>query len=322
MTVEEKTSLLEIHGIHWLMDVVQTIDVGLIIINNEHRVSLWNGFIENHSGIRADQAQGRSIFELFSELNEEWFRNKTDAVFLLKSRTFTSWEQRPYVFKFKNNRPITSNVPYMYQNISIIPVSSPESSADHACVIVYDVTDIAVNKLALKKANERLEAANRIDGLTQLFNRSYWESSLLKEYERFFRHGGAPSSLLMFDIDHFKSVNDQYGHQAGDAVIRMVSQTLCESLRDSDIAGRYGGEEFGVILVETNSDQALMYAERLRECVEAKTVVFDGLDIDVTVSIGVSEISSEFARYEQWIIKADEALYLAKSEGRNCSRVM
>ena len=315
--------LLNDFNIPWLLEILQTIDVGLIVINRSHEVVLWNGFIESHSGITSEFARGQSIFSLFSELNEIWFRHKTDAVFMLKSRAFTSWEQRPHVFRFKNYRPITSNTEYMFQNISIIPVCSVEAGfSDHACVIVYDVTDIAVNKMALKRANDELEALSRIDGLTQLYNRSYWETSVLKEYERYFRHGGVASSLLMFDIDHFKNVNDNHGHQAGDAVIKMVSQVLCDSLRDSDIAGRYGGEEFSAILVATLSDKALLYAERLRKTIEKKVVQFDGMSISVTVSIGISEVSSQFTNYEQWIAKADEALYLAKNQGRNNTKTL
>lgn len=107
--------------------------------------------MENHSGKRPDQVQNQCLFNLFPDIDQDWFRKKAEAVFLLKTRAFTIHEQRPYLLKFKNNHPITGRAEYMYQNTSLIPLTSADGTTNHICLIVYDVTDAAINKKDLEK---------------------------------------------------------------------------------------------------------------------------------------------------------------------------
>jgi len=125
-----------------------------------------------------------------------------------------------------------------------------ESSGEvnNICIIIYDVTDVAINSQALNATNKQLEYLSRTDRLTELNNRGFWEECLQQEFARFQRHQ-LPTSLVIFDIDHFKKVNDTFGHQAGDEVIRRCAQSLSKSARDTNICGRYGGEEFYVGIV-------------------------------------------------------------------------
>lgn len=146
----------EFAEMHWLMDVLQSIDVGLVILDRDYKIQLWNGFMENHSGLRPDQVHDKSLFDSFHDIPETWFRQKAEPVFELKTRTFTIWEQRPYLFKFKNYRPITGRASYMYQNSSIIPLESIDGAVKHICLIIYDVTDTAVNQKDLSNANKNL----------------------------------------------------------------------------------------------------------------------------------------------------------------------
>ncbi|MCK4708550.1 MAG: hypothetical protein KAU21_08030 [Gammaproteobacteria bacterium] len=113
-------------------------------------------------------------FDSFPDISEKWFCQKAEAVFLLKSSTFTVWEQRPYLFEFKNYRPITGSVEYMYQNIMLIPLLSADNEVCHIGVLIYDVTNIAVSKLQLEEANKKLSALSKTDHLTQLNNRDAW----------------------------------------------------------------------------------------------------------------------------------------------------
>ncbi len=311
---------LDINESHWMMDMLQTIDVGLVVLDANFKIQVWNSFMENHSGLSPDKIKGESIFDSFKEIPENWLRKKVASVFLLKNRTFTTWEQRPYVFKFKNYRPITGTAKYMYQNTTFIPLSSTDGSVNHICMIIYDVTDIAVNKQALNKLNLTLENLSRTDQLTQLNNRGHWENCLNIEFKRCIRYD-TTSSLIMFDIDHFKHVNDQYGHPAGDEVIRQVSRTLKQLLRTTDIAGRYGGEEFGIILTDTPAQEALALAERIRAKVEALLVLTDEHKIKFTISIGISEISPKLSEPIDWLKKSDIALYHCKENGRNCCAI-
>mgnify|MGYP000055238339 FL=1 len=312
--------VLDITEFHWMMDMLQTIDVGLLVLDTDFNVQVWNSFMENHSGLSPDKVKDKSLFESFKEIPEKWLRKKVKPVFLLKNRTFTTWEQRPYVFKFKNYRPITGTAKYMYQNTTFIPLASTDGSVNHICMIIYDVTDIAVNKLALNELNNALENLSQTDQLTQLNNRGHWETCLNSEFARCIRYDTV-SSLLMFDIDFFKQVNDQYGHPAGDEVLRQVSKVLQGVLRNTDIAGRYGGEEFGVIITDTHAQETLVLAERLRTEIEALTVSVDGKDIKFTVSIGISEISPKLSQPVEWLKQSDQALYHCKENGRNCCAI-
>lgn len=131
---------------HWFMDILQTIDAGLVVLDRDYNIKLWNGFMENHSGIRPDQAKGNNLFELFTEIDKEWFKKKAESVFLLNTRAFTISEQRPYLFKFKNNHPITGRAEFMYQNSTMIPLNNIEGTTDHICLIIYDVTAAAMHK--------------------------------------------------------------------------------------------------------------------------------------------------------------------------------
>ncbi|MFC4655937.1 MULTISPECIES: diguanylate cyclase [Rheinheimera] len=306
----------DVAEIHWLMDMFQTVDVGLVVLSADYRIQVWNGFMENHSGLTPRQVRDRYLFDLFSEIDEDWLRRKCDPVILLKNRAFTIWEQRPYIFKFRNYRPITGSAEYMYQNCTIFPLTDTRGVVTHLCIIIYDVTDVAVSRMELESMNGRLQTLSKTDFLTGLHNRGAWEDALINEFKRV-KRSGHQSTLLMVDIDHFKRVNDTYGHAAGDVVIKQVALAVKKNLRSTDIAGRYGGEEFAVLLVDTSADQALFFAERLRKNVEAMQIEFNQQLLNVTVSIGLGDFQADLQQYRDWIERADKALYQSKAGGRN-----
>jgi len=299
----------ELKEFHWLMEMIQTIDVGLVVLDREYSIQVWNDFMANHSGKLPHEVIGKNLFQAFDSIPESWFRHKVDSVFLLKNRAFTTWEQRPYLFKFKNYRPITGTAEFMYQNITLIPLMSVDSRVTQVGVIIYDVTDMAVGK-------KQLESLSRTDRLTELYNRGYWEECLVSEFQRI-RRTKQPCTLCLFDIDHFKNVNDSYGHQAGDEVIRVTARLLRECMRGTDIAGRYGGEEFTVILIDTDAKGAMIFAERLRKTIENHPVIHGDKKICYTISLGLAECGDKLRNHEKWIECSDQALYQAKETGRN-----
>lgn len=307
-----------LNDFHWLMDVLRSIDVGLVILDKEFHIEVWNSFMQNHSAMRPDDILGKVLFEQFPELPEAWFRRKAQSVFELHISAFTTWEQRPYLFRFQNYRPITSLADFMYQNCTLIPLKNATGTVEHICMIIYDVTEVAVNRIQIQEANAKLHELSRTDGLTGILNRKTWETELEEEFLRFARHHHS-TSLIMFDIDHFKAVNDNYGHPAGDEVIRQTARVLRSNLREIDIAGRYGGEEFAVVLVNTNAAGAKTVAERIRQQIEKTCVTYEGQDIAFTISLGIAELNSSMSDKTHWIECADKALYQAKDSGRNNS---
>jgi diguanylate cyclase len=167
----------------------------------------------------------------------------------------------------------------------------------------------------VRRQNKQLEELNRIDPLTGLLNRSHWEELVVSELRRHQRLN-RPAALLMMDIDSFKPINDQQGHPAGDEVIRGVAGIIGLCVRDIDVAGRYGGDEFGIVLPEADLGQACAVAERIRHAVQAAALGPEG-KLRCTVSLGLALVSPEMQNSRDWIASADQALYRAKTLGRN-----
>lgn len=135
---------------HWMMDMLQTVDVGIVVLDKSFSVQVWNGFMESHSGMLPSEVRDKSLFELFPAIKKDWFMKKAKPVFELKTRAFMTWEQRPYLFKFPNYRPITGSELYMYQNITLSPLTSATGKVDYISMMIYDMTDVAVGKKQLE----------------------------------------------------------------------------------------------------------------------------------------------------------------------------
>jgi diguanylate cyclase (GGDEF)-like protein len=181
-----------------------------------------------------------------------------------------------------------------------------EAVAEHLAVVLYS--------LGLR---ESLRVQSLRDPLTGLYNRRYLEESLPREMERCERRG-RPLSVLMLDVDHFKRFNDEHGHGAGDALLTRIGQVLAAVTRGEDIACRYGGEEFTILMPEANPAQALARAEQIREAVANATVSYMRRELGpVSVSIGVNQLRPGMESVETLMSGADRALYVAKAQGRN-----
>ncbi|HEY1014888.1 MAG TPA: sensor domain-containing diguanylate cyclase, partial [Herpetosiphonaceae bacterium] len=177
---------------------------------------------------------------------------------------------------------------------------------------------------ALAFDNARLYAAMKTaadtDSLTGLATRRHWYAAASAAYE----HAGAarePLALLMIDIDEFKGINDTYGHAAGDRVIRSVAGQIRAALREGDLIGRYGGEEYVGLLPATGLAAAALVAERLRQLVEAEPIAIEGRELAVTISVGVAERRNADPSLDALLTSADSALYAAKRGGRNLVRL-
>ncbi len=297
--------------------VFERINVGVLLLDADNRIVRWNRFMATHSGLAAGDVLGRDLFECFPDLPAPWLRKKLDSVRLLRNYAFTSWEQRPYLFRFRHDRPVTGGLDWMRQDCTFIPIAEPSGDVSHVCITVVDVTDASLYQSALQEANARLAEASVRDSLTGAYNRGHLETRLAQEFARVRRHGGA-LSIVMFDFDEFKRVNDTHGHQSGDEVLRQTVVRTQSLLREEDLCGRYGGEEFTLLLPDTPVDQAMRVAERIRAAVEAKPVEVAGNMLSVTITLGVAGYDDDLRSHEELLDNADRALYRGKRDGRNC----
>ncbi|WP_233883972.1 sensor domain-containing diguanylate cyclase [Paraburkholderia flagellata] len=305
-------------GLPTLSDlVVERVGFGIFVVDRDMSVLSWNRFMQDHSGVTAEDVIGRSIFERFPDLPRAWLTRKVESVFQLGSFAFSSWEQRPYLFQFDHDRPITGGVDYMQQDCTFMPLMRGRDVIA-VCVTISDVTHVSVMQREREEAVAKLREYADRDGLTGIANRRFFEARLADEFLRWQRYGGE-LSMLLFDLDHFKRINDEFGHMAGDTVLRSMAQRVSGVVRKQDVFGRFGGEEFALLLPCTPLDDALYVAEKIRCTIGDEPIEVQGVIVPVTASVGAATARTGAPDYEGMINEADAALYTAKRQGRNRS---
>lgn len=181
------------------------------------------------------------------------------------------------------------------------------------CIVAY----IALAHLAVEnELRDSLHDAAFRDSLTRLYNRRYVFNIFRDELKKYRRYSD-PFSVMLIDADHFKKINDQYGHRAGDAALQAIADACNKSVRDTDVVGRFGGEEFIILLPHTTAADAAIVAERIRKTILGTNLTWHGQKLDVKLSLGVAEAGVHADGFDELLTAADEALYAAKKGGRN-----
>jgi diguanylate cyclase (GGDEF)-like protein/PAS domain S-box-containing protein len=198
-------------------------------------------------------------------------------------------------------------------DISIVPIKNRKGEYAYFASIERDVTKEKTLLIELDRLSNQ-------DPLTGLYNRRALDKAVEQELSRFHR-SGIPFSFIMLDLDHFKAINDKYGHSGGDKVLRDISDLIRHEKREYDYAARIGGEEMCILLPDTPLKQAKQFAERLRKLISALHITQGEEDILITASMGVTEAVTEDKNFTQIFKRADEALYEGKAAGRNCIKV-
>ena len=294
--------------------LVDHINVGILTVNVDGTVLQWNRFLHAHTGVAPGDVVGRNLYERFAELPRDWLERKLRSVFLLKNFAFTSWRQRPYLFRIDNHRPLTGGSEPMRQDCTFIPLVH-DGQVKAVSIVIIDVTDTYESQTRLDETLATLAAQSERDGLTGIYNRRKLEQVLGAEVQRARRYQ-QNLAVLMFDIDHFKRINDTHGHLVGDEAIRHVAKKAVSTLRVTDFVARYGGEEFVALLPGEEISGAAIAAERLREAV-AKPFSGAGVALAVSISIGVTGLRADTGSPEILLSEADQALYASKQNGRN-----
>lgn len=291
-----------------LSQIINTSIDGMYLVYEDFTVKRINQALLSFLGITEKEAVGRKCHDLMG--CSQAGTNKCSLTRLLGGkkrieqdieRTGKNGETVPFIFSATPFRGIDGGVIGMVARFK-------------------DITERKYAENMLKEANERLERLSASDGLTQVANRRCFDQTLEREWNRL-RRTGEPLSLIMSDVDFFKLFNDTYGHQRGDDCLKAVAKTLSETARrGGDCVARYGGEEFAVILPATDAQGALTVAEKIRQAVEQMGMEHKKSSIAscVTLSLGVATLVPSGEETPEHLIKcADNALYQAKSTGRN-----
>ena len=295
------------------------LDCGVIVLDADHRIVLWNRWMVTRSGRSAARVRTHGLFDVWAELRG----SRVEAAVLATladgavKTVATSEGRSPFPLREAGS----FDGPRIDQAIAVTRFR--EGEANFCMIEIRDVSGVVDRERHLLEHAESLRARSYVDGLTGIHNRRYFDLSLERELRRAQRHG-APLSLLLMDIDSFKAYNDHFGHQAGDACLITVAQSVVRMLkRPADVAARYGGEEFAAILPDTSTPQALCHANAIREHIAALALAHApaASKAHVTLSIGVATFSAgRLHDAASLIAAADKALYAAKRGGRD--RVM
>ncbi len=294
--------------------IIDIINLGIVIIDRKYNVLEWNRWMEVQSGINKKEIINSSIFNHFPLLSSPSFTRGCKAVLKFGNIVFLSQKLHNFLFPFRTTGSHSNNFEFMQQSCSMAPVREDDGNIEGILITVQDVTESAFMERSLK-------TMNLMDSLTGIYNRRHMDKRLTEEFIRHKRYDRS-MTLIMIDIDHFKNINDTYGHQFGDKVLKKISEVCSSRMRGGDILSRYGGEEFCSILPETDIKGARALAERLREKVAESPVLFDdGTPVHVTISLGIAELTGRTRTTDDLVRHADTALYESKQNGRNMASV-
>jgi diguanylate cyclase len=292
-----------------LKQIFDTINLGLVIMDRELQVRHWNRWMARCSKIAPEEILGRRIFEFFPTLeNHLSFQRNCKSVLAFGSYAFFSQKLHHYLFPFPPANSFEVKFEQMQQSCTMGPLRDDSRAITGLFLTVEDMTENAANE-------QRLIEMNSQDALTGVYNRRYLETRIREEFNRHRRYSRR-LTLIMFDIDHFKMVNDNYGHPCGDFILQSVAGAVAGRIRITDCLARYGGEEFSCLLQETDLASGMLLAERFRRQVEEREYDYKGTKVRITISLGVSELRDDDT-LEQFVKRADEAMYRAKTGGRN-----
>lgn len=270
---------------------------GTLLIDNNCQILMVNKrFCEIIGFSKSELVGENAIIYYLDDLSYQMARNK------ISNTDKSSYINMEHQLKRKDGRLIWCKF-----------IGSQIELAKDSTAMIWSILDVTIQR----EMQEKLEKQATTDFLTELYNRRYFTSRLEEEVSKIKRDKTATTSLLMFDLDKFKQVNDTLGHLMGDVVLKEFANILKKDLRKTDIVGRIGGEEFAMILPNTDAEHAAILANRIREEVFGKIINIDKKSISFTVSIGLTTILHDDINSDAAFARADTALYKAKENGRN-----
>lgn len=295
-------------------NITAPLPLGLFLLDKTRRIHEWNSWMEEKTTISSEAAIGNTLSTLFPGFEHPRFEWALQMVFSCAAPQLLSQVLNHYVIPIPVHFKNTFGFTKMQQKVQVSPFYINKER--FALITILDVTEAAIQERALVQAAFQLQENSHRDPLTDLYNRRFmytWLNNALILAKRF-QH---PIACLLFDLDHFKQINDDHGHQAGDQVLIEFSKLISQEVRESDIFVRYGGEEFVIILQDCTLANAIKRAKLLGALVREATI--GGLEPGkVTCSIGAASCGPKNrCQPDDLLLKADKQLYEAKRTGRD-----
>ncbi len=287
---------------HLLVSALETVEHGIVITDIHANIEWANKAFESLTGFNREEAIGMRPNELVKSgiQDSAFYQNLWDTI--LSGNTW-----RGEIVNRRKDGELYD------EELVITPVKDRQGCIRHFVGIKQDVSE-------RKRIQSELWELATTDGLTGFLNRRHFMTRLEDEFARV-RRNNHRVAVLMLDLDHFKQINDSYGHPTGDAMLQHFAGIIRAELRKIDVVGRIGGEEFAIFMPDTSAEPAMVFAERLRDQLAETPLTFNDRTISVTVSIGIASMHADSGTADCVLTKADKALYAAKEHGRNRVRV-
>jgi diguanylate cyclase (GGDEF)-like protein/PAS domain S-box-containing protein len=281
---------------------------GIYLLDENRNIIYWNAGAEKHTGFKRSEVINQCCDNVLKHVDGE-------GVPLCGNLC-------PVSQTIEDGRLREVEVYIRHKEGHRVPVSmriAPIKGTDNQVAVAVEIYNDNSPKYTLHRMVEELKTQALVDPLLELGNRRYLEANIRGRLEELGRYGWQ-FGILFADIDHFKDINDRYGHETGDKVLKMVSKSMSNSLRTFDMVGRWGGEEFVIIVVNVQEEQLHAVANRLRMLVEQSSITIDEETIRATVSIGAA-VALPSDDVETLVRRADNLMYVSKNSGRNCITV-
>lgn len=287
-------------------EILDNLYDGIFFVDRDGCITYWNKGATNLTGYNAADVQGRNYCDIFQPLDKQ-------GKHLCESETCPIRR----VFDISTMTEVEAYI--CHKEGHLLPISiriAPVREVSQQYVVAVEIHSSNSPRYAMRQRLEELQELAMHDLLTGIANRRFVEINLAARLEEFKRYG-FDFSILFIDADNFKAINDTHGHTVGDRILKMISATIANSLRSFDIIGRWGGEEFVVLLINTKNEDLFKLSDRLRRLVENSTLKLDSGDtLKVTVSIGAT-VAQHGDTVESLVDRADKLMFESKRRGRN-----
>ncbi|MDH3879512.1 MAG: sensor domain-containing diguanylate cyclase [Desulfobacterales bacterium] len=295
---------MSLHDGHY-KKVLDNLYDGIYLLNEDRKIIYWNKGAETHTGYPGSDVIDMPCHQVLRHVDDQGISLCNDAC--------------PVSQTIHDNKLREVEVYLRHKEGHRIPVSmriAPIKDSNNQVVVAVEICGEGSPKYTLQQKLKEMKELALLDPLSEIGNRRFLEMNIRGKIEELTRYKW-PFGIIFADIDHFKSINDTFGHDTGDRVIQMVSRTISHSLRSFDVMGRWGGEEFVVIVVNVQEEPLYAVANRLRLLVEQSSIMIGSESVNVTVSMGAT-LGQSGDDVHSIVKRADHLMYKSKSAGRNC----